>query len=512
MREEQWKLEEINELLLRSRIVSRSDQGGIVFRGVETDSRKVNEGDLFICLPGTTMDGHEFAAIAVEQGAVALVVTRELPLAVPQLLVPDCREAQAWIANYCYQSPSKEMRVIGVTGTNGKTTTTYLLEHLLQHSGKETGLMGTIRISYAGKTETAVNTTMDALSLQRTLREMKSAGCSHVAMEVSSHGLALGRVKGVRFSTAVFTNLTQDHLDFHVTMDDYRDSKALLFARMDNSLGANMQEVQTAVLNADDPATVTFARLTSAQVLTYGVKDATAHLRAVNISYHLGGTTFTLTSYLGDRLVNTKMFGLFNVYNVLAALATGLAERLDLDEMIAGLDSVNGVDGRFEPVRAGQPFLAVVDYAHTPDGLENVLQTARTLTEGRVICLFGCGGDRDRTKRPKMARIACQWSDVVIATSDNPRSEDPEMILDDVFTGIVYAPQEGALAKQVERIADRAEAIERAISLAEAGDVVLIAGKGHETYQIIKGVTHSFDDRVQARRALHKRGFEEANA
>jgi UDP-N-acetylmuramoyl-L-alanyl-D-glutamate--2,6-diaminopimelate ligase len=502
------RLSDLHALLVRSRIINPTEEhSDPQIGGVATDSRRIQQGDLFICLPGATVDGHDYAATAVNAGAVALVVERELPLAVPQLLVPDVREAQAWIANRVYDAPSRQMHVIGVTGTNGKTTTTFLLEHLLQSVGQSVGLMGTIRLRYGGVSRPAVNTTMDAADLQRTLADMVDAGCQSVVMEVSSHALALGRVKGVRFRTGIFTNLTQDHLDFHQTMERYRDAKGLFFARMDHGLALTPNEVQYAVLNADDPASVFYAEQTAAQVIRYGVHDSTADVRAVDVRMGLGGSSFRLETYKGNCEIQTELFGLFNVYNLLAAVAAALVEGFSLDQIAQAMATVKGVDGRFEPVPCGQPFLVVVDYAHTPDGLENVLRTARALTEGRVLTVFGCGGDRDRTKRPQMARMACQYSEVVIATSDNPRSEDPEKILDDVWVGMSEDPAQGYRARQLERIADRESAIRRAIALAEAGDIVMIAGKGHETYQIIQGVTHPFDDRVVARQALNDRGF-----
>ena len=495
-------LDQFEKLLVRSRCIGKREQ---LFYGITADSRNVRAGDLFLCLPGATVDGHDYAEQAIAKGAVALVVERELNVSVPQLIVPSVREAQAWIANAFYEEPSRALRVIGVTGTNGKTTTTYLLEHILNTCGHKIGLMGTIRMTIGDKTVPTKNTTMDAIDLQSAFREMKEAGCSHAVMEVSSHALALGRVKGVRFRTGIFTNLTQDHLDFHGDMATYQEAKGLLFARMDQALSAKVNEAQFAIINADDPASASYQSVTAAQVIRYGVQSVDADVRAINVQLGLDGTKFRLETFKGNMDVHIRLFGMFNVYNVLAAISAALVEGLDLEKIVRAVERMNGVDGRFEPVLQGQPFLAVVDYAHTPDSLENVLRTAREFTQARVLCLFGCGGDRDRTKRPIMARIACEQSDFVVITSDNPRSEDPERILDDVYTGVVLAPH--AKAQVVERMADRAEAIQRIISFAQAGDIVVIAGKGHETYQIIQGVNYPFDDREEVRKALRANGY-----
>ncbi|WP_166243824.1 UDP-N-acetylmuramoyl-L-alanyl-D-glutamate--2,6-diaminopimelate ligase [Paenibacillus turpanensis] len=491
------QLQELGDLLYVSRITGDST---VSFNGIATDSRKVAAGQLFICLPGHTVDGHQYAPDAVAQGAAALVVERELELDVPQLIVPDARYAMAVIANHYYQYPSRSVNVIGVTGTNGKTTTTYLIEKILEDHGARVGLMGTIRVKIGDVSYEAERTTLDAADLQHNLRKMADAGCTYCVMEVSSHALEQGRVKGVRFRTAVFTNLTQDHLDYHQTMENYREAKGLLFSRLGNSDAADPADRRCAVLNADDPASAYFAGLTSAQLITYGV-DRTADVRALDVKLSAQGVEFIMSTFAGEVPMRLNMLGKFNVYNALAAAAAALAEGVPLEHIKASLESIPGVEGRVEAVNEGQSFAVLVDYAHSPDGLQNVLSTVKEFAEKRIITVFGCGGDRDRTKRPIMGRIAAEYSDYVIVTSDNPRSEEPNAILKDIEQGIA---EYGYPKQRYELIEDRRQAIEKAIEMAGPEDVVLIAGKGHETYQIIQGVTHDFDDRVVAANAIRR--------
>lgn len=492
------KLQELSKQLLLARIIG---DGNAAVGGLETDSRQVKPGDLFFCLPGHTVDGHAFAGQAAERGASALVVSRELEVPLPQLVVPDTRLALAVLADFFYGHPSRRLRPVGVTGTNGKTTTTYLIERIWMDAGTAAGVIGTIETRYAGQSFPMSGTTPDVLELQRIFKAMSDAGTERCVMEVSSHALEQGRVKGVRFRTAVFTNLTQDHLDYHGTMDAYKAAKGLFFARLGNDYGSGPDDRSFAVLNADDEASRDFARLTAAEVVTYGI-DNEADLRASDVAISARGTSFTLSSPLGERKVQLRLIGKFNVYNALAALGAAFCEGIPLDAAIASLEKVAGVPGRAEAVDEGQPFAVVVDYAHTPDGLENILRTVRELAERRVICVFGCGGDRDRTKRPKMGKIAAELADVLIVTSDNPRTEDPLAILKDIEAGLKEADvTEDRYVMQP----DRRAAIEKAVEMASPGDVVLIAGKGHETYQIIGGVTHHFDDRQEARAALRSR-------
>jgi UDP-N-acetylmuramoyl-L-alanyl-D-glutamate--2,6-diaminopimelate ligase len=488
-------LKELASLLTVSRIVG---DGESAFTNVQFDSRKVRPGDLFICIPGHVADGHDFAPKAVASGAAALVVERPLELDAPQLVVPDARFAMALIANHVHGYPSLEMKVIGVTGTNGKTTTTSLIEAILSDLGCRTGLMGTIRMKFGDKAVEAERTTQEAVDLQRNLRRMREAGVDYCAMEVSSHALELGRVNGTRFRTAIFTNLTQDHLDYHKTMDNYKAAKGLLFSRLGNAYSSDPEERQFAVLNADDPASDTFARLTSAQVIRYGI-DRPCDVRAANIRMTAAGTEFTVESFAGTEPFVMQLVGKFNIYNALGAIAACLVEGIPLAHIRESLAKVRVVDGRMERVDAGQPFLVLVDYAHTPDGLENALSTIKEFAEGKIITVFGCGGDRDRTKRPLMGKVAASFSDYIYVTSDNPRTEDPEAILRDVVPGIEEA---GLPSERYELLADRRSAIQKAIDRAGPHDVVLIAGKGHETYQDIMGVKHDFDDRLEAEAAI----------
>lgn len=492
------QIKELASLITPSKLAG-DEQATIT--GIQIDSRTVKEGDLFICLTGSAKDGHDYAQQAIDNGATALVTEKHLDIEVPQLIVKDSRVAMAIIADHFYDYPSQELKVIGVTGTNGKTTTTYLLEKILTDHGHKTGLMGTIEMKIGGQIYPVTNTTQDAANLQKYFRQMKNEGESYCVMEVSSHALEMGRVKGVHFRSALFTNLTQDHLDYHGTMEHYRDAKGLLFSRLGNSYSPTEEGRSYAVLNADDPASRHFAKLTSAQVITYGIEHE-ADVRAQNIRVTSTGTEFSLKTFKGDQPVSLKLIGKFNVYNALGAIAASLLENIPLDTIIASLAETESVQGRMEVVDEGQPFLVLVDYAHTPDGLENALSTISEFAEGQIFSVFGCGGDRDRAKRPMMGEIAARYSDFVFVTSDNPRSESPEAILDDIEPGLLDA---GLTADQYEKISDREEAIRRAIQKAGPKDVILIAGKGHETYQIINGTTRHFDDREAARQAIRGR-------
>jgi UDP-N-acetylmuramoyl-L-alanyl-D-glutamate--2,6-diaminopimelate ligase len=489
------QLQEFASLLVLSQI---EGDGSVGITGIQTDSRKVRPGDLFICLPGHTVDGHDYAAQAIERGAAALAVQRPVGLDIPTLKVKDTRFAMAVISDHFFGNPSHKMNVIGITGTNGKTTTTYLIEKILSDAGKTTGLMGTIRMKIGDQNFDVKNTTQDALDLQRNFSRMIEAGTDCCIMEVSSHALQLGRVKGCDFRTAVFTNLTQDHLDFHETMEKYMAAKGLLFARLGNMFQSSPDRRKYAVLNADDRASQYFQEITSAQVVTYGI-DEPADVQAEDIRITANGTEFKVRSFKGDLDFRLRLIGKFSVYNALAAISAALLEGVSLADIKRSLEEVKGVDGRFEAVQEGQDYLVIVDYAHTPDSLENVLATIKEFSEGKIYCVVGCGGDRDRTKRPIMGRIAADYSDYVFVTSDNPRSEDPHTILLDMEKGITQA---GYSSSRYELIVDRKSAIQKAIAKARPKDVVLIAGKGHETYQEVKGVRHDFDDRLVAKEAI----------
>ena len=473
-------------------------QGDVEISGIQMDSRKVMRGDLFICISGLKADGHLFAAKAVELGAVALVVERDVNIDLPTLKINDSRWAMARIANHFYGDPSREMKVIGVTGTNGKTTTTYIIEKILKDQKLQTGLMGTIEMKMGAETFVTENTTQEAIDLQRNLRKMKELGTEYCIMEVSSHALAMGRVNGIHFRTAMFTNLTQDHLDYHKTMESYQGTKALFFSRMGNSYDSEPGRQQYAVLNIDDPASKSFAEATTVEVITYGIEQQ-ADVHATNIEVTSLGTQFQLTTFRGSCSISLQLIGKFNVYNALGAIAAALLEGVTLTDIKQSLKEMAFVAGRMEPVNETQDFLVLVDYAHTPDGLENALSTVVEFARGRVITVLGCGGDRDKGKRPKMGKIAAHYSDYVFVTSDNPRTEQSDSILLDIEPGLLEAGYEQS---NYEMIADRRAAIKKAIEMASTNDVILIAGKGHETYQEVNGIKYHFDDREEARLAI----------
>jgi UDP-N-acetylmuramoyl-L-alanyl-D-glutamate--2,6-diaminopimelate ligase len=450
------------------------------------DTRGVRAGALFFCVPGARVDGHDLAGEAVEAGAVALVVERPLGVPVPQLVVPDARTAMAFAADEFFGRPTDELQVAGVTGTNGKTTTVFVLYSVLAAAGRRPGLLGTVESRIGGERRAAVRTTAEAIDLQRAFRAMLEAGDRSCAMEATSHGSELGRLLGVRLQVLVFTNLTQDHLDFHGTMERYFDAKRRLFTEAEPS--------PRAVVNVGDPYGRRLAdelRERGARLVTFGVvEDADVGAE------ELEATAAGIRLRSGGLEVRSRLRGRFNVENLLGVVAAARVLGVDEDAIAEGIASTGGVPGRFEAVEEGQPFTVIVDYAHTPDSLENVLRSAREMTENLLICVFGCGGDRDRGKRPLMGRLAKDLADVAIVTSDNPRSEDPLAIIDEIVAG----------SGGFEIEPDRRAAITRAIELAEPGDVVLIAGKGHEQGQEAAGRTLPFDDREVAREALRRLG------
>jgi UDP-N-acetylmuramoyl-L-alanyl-D-glutamate--2,6-diaminopimelate ligase len=450
-------------------------------------AREVTPGALFFCVPGQRADGHDFAAEAVARGAVALVVDHPLDLPVPQLVIDDVRVAMAAAAGEFFGHPSHTLALAGVTGTNGKTTTTFLLFAVMAAAGRRPGLLGTVEVRVGGERRPAVRTTPEAIDLQRELREMLDAGDRSCALEATSHGSELHRLDGTRFAALVFTNLSQDHLDLHGTMERYFDAKRRLFVE---------GEPPPAAVNVGDPYGRRLAdelrTLGRAPLVTFAL-EGEADVRPEGLEASPRGARFRAA---GIELA-TPLLGRFNVENVLGAVAAARLLGLPDEAIAAGVASVRGVPGRFEPVDEGQPFLVVVDYSHTPDSLETALRSARELTEGRIICVFGCGGDRDRTKRPLMGRAASEGSDMAIVTSDNPRSEDPDAIIRDALEGVIG---------EVEVEPDRAAAISRAVEAAAPGDFVLIAGKGHEQGQESQGETVPFDDREVARDALRRLG------
>ncbi|MCZ0755531.1 UDP-N-acetylmuramoyl-L-alanyl-D-glutamate--2,6-diaminopimelate ligase [Anoxybacillus sp. J5B_2022] len=461
---------------------------------IEMDSRKVTEGALFICVKGFTVDGHDFAQQAVVNGAVAVVAERHIEVPVPVIIVRDSKRAMAVLADAFYGQPTHQLHLIGVTGTNGKTTTTHIIDQIFRKVQRKTGLIGTIHIKIGDEAYDVQNTTPESLVLQKTFKQMVDAHVDVAIMEVSSHALDMGRVHGCDYDVAVFTNLTQDHLDYHQTMEEYRLAKGLLFAQLGNRF--DHQRPKFAVLNNDDPASAQYKRMTAATVITYGI-ETESDIMAKDIDITPSGMAFTLVTPAETVRIQTKLIGRFNVYNILAATAACLVSGVALSSIVEAVEEIAGVPGRFETVDEGQNFTVIVDYAHTPDSLENVLKTIRQFAKRKVYVVVGCGGDRDRTKRPLMAQIAVRYADVAIFTSDNPRSERPEAILKDMESGV-----EGELYIS---IVDRKEAIRYAIQQAQEGDVILIAGKGHETYQIIGEQVLHFDDRLVAREAMKER-------
>ena len=504
------KLDELTEYLDYKDLINFKN---VDITGISYNSKTTKKGDIFICLVGEHTDGHEYAQNAIDAGASALLVERKIEgVKIPQVVVSSTRHKIADIADRFYSSPSKGINLIGITGTNGKTTVTHLIQKILEENNQKCALIGTLgyKLSSKGEYRDAKHTTPQAPELQATLRMIKDVEkIDNVVMEVSSHALDQNRVGGCRFNGAVLTNLTQDHLDYHITMDNYFEAKALLFK--------GLKDGNFAVINADDNYAERFLNVVPEGVrkYTYGVKNQ-ADVMAKDIKFSLNGAEFTLVlssekwkvesgklnnfqfstfNFQPEYKVNLHMNGMFSVYNVLASVTASLAMGIDINVALKALENVHGVAGRFEVV-VKKP-LVIVDYAHTPDGLENVLKSAREITpeDGNLICVFGCGGDRDATKRPKMGAIAERLADKIIITSDNPRSEDPQIIITDIIAGLKSVNTENVIVEP-----DRGSAIALLKKIANNNDVVVIAGKGHEDYQILKDKTIHFDDREEARK------------
>lgn len=458
------------------------------------DSRQVKKGGLFVCIEGFKQDGHSFIKKAVQNGAIAVLIEKELDhysQGITYIRVTDSRQALSYLSATFYNYPLQKLELIGVTGTNGKTTTTYLIKNMLEQAGYKTGLIGTIKNIIGDKTLPAVNTTPKSLDLYQLFDKMVKAGISYCVMEVSSHALDLKRVVGMDFKVGIFTNITQDHLDYHDSLADYLEVKSRLFKQL--------KDKGFAVVNIDDKGSDRIIEAARGEVITYGIRED-ADLKATNINISVKGVSFKIK---GKRkfLIKMKLTGLFNVYNTLAAIGCGYALGLSDSEIKNGLESIAGVAGRFELVDEGQDFSVIVDYAHTPDGMENVLKTALEFVKGNIIVVFGCGGDRDQTKRPKMGQMAVRYGDYAIITSDNPRSEKSEAIIADIEKGIKKLENSNSYTV----LPDRRKAIFFAINKAQKDDMVIVFGKGHETYQIFKDKTISFDDRLVAKEALQKR-------
>jgi len=475
------------------------------------DSRKVKPGFLFVAVRGIHSDGHQFISQAIQQGATAIVAEKQegppVPADTPLIIVDDSRRALALLANAFFGHPSQRLKLIGITGTNGKTTTTYLLRSIIEAAGHTAGLIGTIDYRVGDTVYPAPNTTPESLELQRLLSDMVGLGVDHCVMEVSSHALTLGRTAGCKFEAAGFTNLTQDHLDFHESMDAYFQAKLLLFT--------GLSPEAWAIINIDDARGVEIVRKTRARVITTGFSELANVRPAGTIRHGINGLTFDAASPAGTIPVESPLVGRHNIYNILLAIGLGTALGINSDQIARGLKNMKAVPGRMEKVDEGQSYGMVVDYAHSEDAIKKLLEAVREITAKRIITVFGCGGDRDRTKRSKMGTAAINGSDVVIITSDNPRTEEPLSIIREIEQGLAEggiktAAQEGA--KQRSRgkkpyyvIPDRHEAVAVAVALARPGDVVVLAGKGHEDYQIIGEKKMHFDDREVAREEIRKR-------
>ncbi|MFZ4640847.1 MAG: UDP-N-acetylmuramoyl-L-alanyl-D-glutamate--2,6-diaminopimelate ligase [Nodosilinea sp.] len=493
-------LDNLSVNLIKPGFALSGEQRDLEVRGLCTHSQTCQPGDLFLGMPGGRVDGGEFWPGALAAGAVAAMVSTQAHSQRPPTgndcvlpltdMAVACAEAAAWF----YQYPASQMALVGVTGTNGKTTTTHLIEHLLSAAHQPTALLGTLYSRWPGYQQSAFYTTPFAVDLQANLAAAYQAGCRYAVLEVSSHALDQKRVWGCPFEVAVFTNLTQDHLDYHADMEAYFHAKALLFT--------TTYLAGRAVVNIDTAYGLPLAaRIPTDQLWTYSTANPQADFYTQDLTYQAHGVTGTLKTPGGDSPFSSPLVGQFNLENLLAAVASGLHLGLSLEAMVEALADFGGVPGRMEAVKVGvdQDISVIVDYAHTPDSLKNSLQAARPFVPGRLICVFGCGGDRDRSKRPLMGRIAQDLADMVVVTSDNPRTENPEQILQDIVAGMAADPQPEAV------IGDRAIAIQRAIALAQPGDGILIAGKGHEDYQILGTEKIHFDDREQARHYLKER-------
>lgn len=483
------KLSELIKDIKTEKTVNFKD---VEITGISYNSKSIKKGEIFVCLIGEHSDGHQFAKMAVDNGAAALFCEKELNLDIPQIIVKSTRQQIADLASAFFNHPSKNIKLIGVTGTNGKTSVTHLLQRIVEDAKHKCALIGTLGYKLSGKDSyhDAKHTTPQAPELQKTLQMICEEKIDYVAMEVSSHALEQNRAGGCDFDGAVYTNLTQDHLDYHITMNNYFEAKAILFKELKHGAFA--------VINNDDEYADKFKNVVNegVEIYTYGIKN-NADIMASNIDFSIHGAKFDCKIMNAEKKVNLQMNGMFSVYNALAALAAGIAMGFDPDVCISALESTKSVDGRFEIVNK-QP-LVIVDYAHTPDGLENVLKAAKELTPNgsSLICMFGCGGDRDATKRPKMGKIADENADIVVVTSDNPRSEDPQLIISDILAGI-----KSMNTQKVYVESDRRVAIAMLKNIAKENDVVVLAGKGHEDYQILKNETIHFDDREEALKAF----------
>jgi len=460
-------------------------------RDIRYDARHVESGDLFFCIKGYAHDGHDYIQEAYEKGAAAVVVERvPTSLPIPFVRVSNTRRAMAAISNIFFHKPSSRLRLTGITGTNGKTTTSYMLESIYLQAGIKTGVMGTINYRFQDTEVDAVHTTPESPELNRFLFGVADAGAESVIMEVSSHAIALSRIECLKFDTAIFTNVTPEHLDFHSTFENYRTTKQDFFRNM--GVGSKV------VVNIDDPSGVYIAEQSAARVITYGLSKADVSPRDVSVSKN--GISCTIKTPDGSFSINSGMVGSYNLYNILAAVAAALANDIPVKAIQKGLSCMKTVPGRFEKVSYKQDFDVFVDYAHTDDALQKLLTSASELEHNRIITVFGCGGDRDKQKRPRMGKVASEMSDYTVLTSDNPRSESPSAIIDDILAGV------NGVHSKLHVISDRREAIFHAIGEAKKGDIVIIAGKGHERTQLENGTYKTFDDIQTAKEAMEKVG------
>jgi UDP-N-acetylmuramoyl-L-alanyl-D-glutamate--2,6-diaminopimelate ligase len=485
----------------------------IEITGLAYDSRQVKEGYLFVALKGNDLDGHDYLGDAVQRGAVALVMEafNGTPEKIAAVRVSNSRKALSSLAARFYEEPAAGLSLVGITGTNGKTTTSYLLESILMAAGAKPGVIGTINYRLGGRTYPAPVTTPESLDIMRLLREMADEGVTDVIMEVSSHALDQNRTADCPFKIAVFTNLSRDHLDYHQTMEAYFRAKSRLFSGLS---AAHSDSQAYAVINQDDPKGNELIRLTQAPVMTYGL-GTYCDFRADGVSADYAGITAQLTTPVGAAAVRSPLLGTFNIYNILAAAGAAVALGIALEDVITGIEQLRVVPGRLETVPNGRGLRIVVDYAHTPDALSKTMQTLKPLAEGKLITVFGCGGDRDKGKRYDMGLAAGQQSDLVVITSDNPRSEDPAAIIEQIEKGTRESglpkaawssPRPASAARGYIIDADRRKAIRMAVGMAGSQDLVLIAGKGHEDYQIVGGERRHFDDREEAGLAASERG------
>ena len=463
--------------------------------GIACDSKKVEDGFLFVAIKGTSQDGHSFIGEALDRGAAALIVQSalcgcQIPQEVVCIKVDDTRRALARLSAEFYGNPSRQMKIIGITGTNGKTTVSFLIEHLLKKASLNPAVIGTINYRFNNKVFASTNTTPGPLDIQELLSEMFMGRVNYVVMEVSSHSLDQNRVDGIKFSHALFTNLTQDHLDYHQSIDNYFRAKAKLF------VGLSAESV--AIINNDSTYAVRLESLAKCKILTYGI-DIKSDICALDMHFGLTGTNFIASTPKGRMEINSALIGRHNVYNILAAVAVGVNEGLSLELISKSLGEFELVPGRLERIDLGQDFFVFVDYAHTEDALYNVISALKELARHRIIVVFGCGGDRDKTKRPKMGKVVSQLADFALVTSDNPRSEEPQDIINDILAGIS--------TDNYRAVPRRDKAIEEALSMARRGDIILIAGKGHETYQILGDEHIPFDDREVVRACLKSMNY-----